>query len=778
VKELKGNKLRELEEALVSAFPTRTALERMLKHRLDEELDQIVGNSNLTDIVFELIKWAQAHGRIDELLHGAIQENPDNSELKKFSSWYLEEEKRTSPQPDKPLTKNRIDSVPSHEIEKTPPFNEGAFMTSRAYINFDLQIEPSSDVFRAHVLQSGAGTGSVEFDLPFSPLELENFVLKMGHARRGGTRLGRGLDSPELKAAKDFGSKLFGAVFQGDVYARLLASLEQAQTQEQGLRILLRLPPELNNLPWEYLYKLDTNQFFSLSVETPLVRYFELNPAIRPLPVRPPLRLLVVISSPSDYRALDVDREWNELQTTLQPLVERGALQIERLESASLLALQRKLRQGRYHIFHFIGHGIFDESKQDGVLIFSDEHGRGSPQSGQDLGTLLRDHRSLRLALLNTCEGARTGTEDPFAGVAHSLVQMGLPAVIAMQFEISDSASILFAQEFYTALADGHGVDAALGEARKAIFARQKSVEWGTPVLFSRTGDGRVFELGVVAAPQPVIQQPLSVNSNIGEAKPPPVSIPVLEREAQVSKTPVRLPFEPEMVRIPAGEFWMGSTEHGDEQPQHKVLLAEYAIGKYPITCREYQAFVQDSKQTAPKSWSGDQYPVGKADHPVVNISWDNAQAYCVWLSQKTGKQYCLPSEAEWEKAARGVDRRVYPWGDQFGPERANILDANVGDTTIVGRFSPQGNSPYGCVDMVGNVWEWTRSLYKPYPYDAQDGREDLQSRSSRVLRGAAFYHNRRTARCAYRNPNDLYVTPDDFGFRVCLVSPIFTSDP
>jgi formylglycine-generating enzyme required for sulfatase activity len=449
--------------------------------------------------------------------------------------------------------------------------------------------------------------------------------------------------------------------------------------------------------------------------------------------------------------------------------------------------LQRKLRQGRYHILHFIGHGIFDESKQDGVLIFCDEHGRGSPQSGQDLGILLRDHRSLRLALLNTCEGARTGTEDPFAGVAHSLVQMGLPAVIAMQFEISDSAATLFAREFYTALAEGDGVDAALGEARKAIFAGQKSVEWGTPVLFSRTLDGKVFELGVVTAPQPVAQQPSSVNSNIGEAKPSPVSTPSREREVRVSKTPARLPFEPEMVRIPAGEFWMGSSDQqvtqavkegaGDwgkrEQPQHKVLLAEYAIGKYPVTCREYQAFVQDSRKSAPKDWSGSEYPSGKSDHPVVYVSWDDAQAYCAWLSQKTGKPYGLPSEAEWEKAARGTDGRVYPWGDPFDPKRANTAESNIGTTTPVGQFSPQGDSPYGCADMIGNVWEWTRSLYKPYPYNAQDGREDLQSRSSRVLRGASFCDFRESARCAsrYYFPGSRY---DYYGFRVAVVSPIF----
>jgi nucleoside phosphorylase len=364
-----------------------------------------------------------------------------------------------------------------------------------SYINFDLAIERAGDHYRAHVLQSFAGEGSVEFELPFSALELENFILKIGHARRGSWRSGRGSDSSEMAAAKKFGAKLFGAVFQGDVYTCLLASMQEARTNKQGVRVLLRLPPELTNLPWEYLYNPERNQFFSLSVDTPLVRYFEMTPSVHSLVVKLPLRLLVVISSPSDYSPLDVEREWRNLYVVLQPLVAQGLVEIDRLEDASLLALQRQLRHDEYHIFHFIGHGIFDERKQDGVLLFTDQQGRGHPLNGQDLGTVLRDHYSLRLAVLNACEGGRTGKDDPFLGVAHSLVQMGLPAVIAMQFEISDSAATQFSQEFYTALADGYGVDAALGDARKAIFASGNSAEWGTPVLFSRIMDGRIFDL-------------------------------------------------------------------------------------------------------------------------------------------------------------------------------------------------------------------------------------------------------------------------------------------
>ena len=175
----------------------------------------------------------------------------------------------------------------------------------------------------------------------------------------------------------------------------------------------------------------------------------------------------------------------------------------ERLEAATLTALQRKLRRGAYHIFHFIGHGEFDEAAQDGVLLLEEEEtGRGRPVTGQDLGVLLRDHRPLRLVILNACEGARASRTDPFAGTAQSIVQQGIPAVIAMQFEISDNAAIAFSHEFYGALVDGYPVDAALAEARKGIYAKATDLEWGTPVLYLRAPDGYIFNLMTTGWPK------------------------------------------------------------------------------------------------------------------------------------------------------------------------------------------------------------------------------------------------------------------------------------
>ena len=266
------------------------------------------------------------------------------------------------------------------------------------YLNFDLQIERVGEGYRARVLDSPAGQASNDFALPFSDLELENFVLRMSRTRRGVRRLG----SPELEAARAFGGQLFEAVFAGEVRGCLRSSLDAASGEQRGLRLRVRLAeaPELVDLPWEYLYSAALNRFFSLSNTTPVIRYLDLPERIPPLAVQPPLRLLAMIAGPRDYPPLDVEQEWRKLHSALQELEEAGLVILERLQPATLSALQRRLRQGACHILHFVGHGAFDEAAQDGVLLLEDEQGRGRAVSAQDLGVLLHDHPSLRLVML------------------------------------------------------------------------------------------------------------------------------------------------------------------------------------------------------------------------------------------------------------------------------------------------------------------------------------------------------------------------------------------
>ncbi|TEU13818.1 MAG: NACHT domain-containing protein [Anaerolineales bacterium] len=245
------------------------------------------------------------------------------------------------------------------------------------------------------------------------------------------------------------------------------------------------------------------------------------------------------------------------------------------------------------------------------------------------------------------------------------------------------------------------------------------------------------------------------------------------------------------MVLVPDGEFRMGSDDHDawdDEKPPHPVYLDAYYIDRTPVTDAEFSAFVQASGYK-PKHWQL------RADaHPAVNVTWHDAQAYARWAGK------ALPTEAEWEKAARGTDGRRYPWGDDFDPARCNTAEKAGGralprslwrrlfrrkeglalhtvagrGTTPVGAYSPGGDSPYGVADMAGNVWEWTSSLYKDYPYQADDGREDPDASGKLVLRGGSWFIATWDARCSFRDSNDPVNYDVSLGFRcVVRVAPI-----
>ena len=235
-----------------------------------------------------------------------------------------------------------------------------------------------------------------------------------------------------------------------------------------------------------------------------------------------------------------------------------------------------------------------------------------------------------------------------------------------------------------------------------------------------------------------------------------------------------RQPFEPEMVRIPAGEFLMGSDPgrdkeaEDDEQPQHTLHLPDYYLARTPVTNVQYAAFVQASGHRHPEHWKAGKAPEGRRDHPVVNVSWHDAEAYCKWLARVTGMAYGLPSEAEWEKGARGSDGRIYPWGDEWDSGRCNSREGDERGTTPVGAY-PRGGSPYGLLDMAGDVWEWTRSFLSGYPYDPVDGREDPGGGRQRVLRGGSWDFDRRGVRCAVRGVRNSPFL-DNIGFRVCVV--------
>jgi formylglycine-generating enzyme required for sulfatase activity len=272
------------------------------------------------------------------------------------------------------------------------------------------------------------------------------------------------------------------------------------------------------------------------------------------------------------------------------------------------------------------------------------------------------------------------------------------------------------------------------------------------------------------------------------------------------------LPDEPLLgfVEVPAGPFLMGTREEdiptlleqfGGERewyewevPRHEVTLPAYYVARYPVTNAQYLAFVTDTGHRPPTAdidlappyeWRDGQPPSHLLNAPVVLVTWYDAQAYCSWLTEQLRTWegvpeplarllheedwvVRLPTEAEWEKAARGSDSRIFPWGDEPDPNRANYGDSGIGSTSAVGCF-PGGASPYGVLDMAGNVWEWCHSLYQSYPYKQEDGREDSGAEGARVLRGGSFNSNERYVRCAFRGgdyPVDGY---NGYGFRICV---------
>ena len=231
-------------------------------------------------------------------------------------------------------------------------------------------------------------------------------------------------------------------------------------------------------------------------------------------------------------------------------------------------------------------------------------------------------------------------------------------------------------------------------------------------------------------------------------------------------------PFKPEMVLVPAGEFLMGSDPGvdkdavPDEQPQHTLYLPEYYLGKTPVTNAQYLKFAQATDHHHPEHWKGGKPPRGKEHHPVVHVSWHDATAYCKWLAETTRKPFRLPNEAEWEKGARGTDGRIYPWGNRWDAERCNAVSGLPGETTPVEAY-PEGASPYGLLDMVGNVWEWCSTQYRDYPYQPDDGREDPEGSGRCVLRGGAWLDFQSSGRCAFRSMEFPGHSGFDTGFRV-----------
>ncbi|MGF1504702.1 MAG: formylglycine-generating enzyme family protein [Anaerolineae bacterium] len=208
----------------------------------------------------------------------------------------------------------------------------------------------------------------------------------------------------------------------------------------------------------------------------------------------------------------------------------------------------------------------------------------------------------------------------------------------------------------------------------------------------------------------------------------------------------------PEMIAVPAGAVTMGSAEIAEEHPVTKVQVGAFSLAQTPVTQAAYSVFVRQTGHPRPPHWSGGEPPAHTRSFPVTWVSAADAEAYCHWLSDQTSEHYRLPTEAEWEYAARGPEnQRRYPWGDQFEERRVNAWTRRSARALCAVGLFPEGRGPFRHDDLAGNVWEWTSSVYWPYPYDPTDGREAGQSGERRALRGGSFRSSPLTVRCAAR---------------------------
>lgn len=368
----------------------------------------------------------------------------------------------------------------------------GTRMGTLTLHDFELEIDASEGAaYPIAVLRSPAGAARGVMHFPFTRAELDAHLARLEETLLEGASVG------DTALAQDFGGALFAALFQGDIRTAYDRSRQITGGADQGLRLKLRiLAPDLLTVPWEFLFDARSQEFVALSRRTPVMRYLELLLPDPDFVVTPPLRILGIVAVPNDLPPLDVAREKSALETALRPLIDAGQVELVWLEQATWQALQSALQAGSWHILHYTGHATFDDRLGEGALVMTDANGAAWLVNATQLGRLLADQRTLRLAVLNACEGARGNEQSPFSSLAAALVQRGPPAAVAMQYAIGDTAATAFASQFYGALADRLPIDAALSEGRKAIDqSAPGTVEWGAPVLFSRVADGVIWQI-------------------------------------------------------------------------------------------------------------------------------------------------------------------------------------------------------------------------------------------------------------------------------------------
>ncbi len=357
------------------------------------------------------------------------------------------------------------------------------------YEDFEVQIGPrSGEGFLVRVLRSPAGEGEALVRLPEA-------------LAYPGSRDLQSKASVQAPSPAQLGGRLFQALFVPPISTLFHQSLSLVQGEPgRGLRLRLRINPRdesvvpLQRIPWELLYREDTEDFLALSRTTPVVRSLDIPRPSRTETLERPLRILVVPSPDVGGGGIDLERELRQLRTALQS---HRDIEIEILERPDIQVLRAALCRATFHAIHYMGHGTFDSRSGEGALVFQNPDSPPALISGRHLATATKDFASLRLVVLNACSTAVSSSvlgHSPFAGVAAALVLGGVPAVLAMQSPVQDSHATAFSAAFYDRLVRGRPLEEAVTEGRQAILSlNPQGPDWAIPVLFLRTSSGDLF---------------------------------------------------------------------------------------------------------------------------------------------------------------------------------------------------------------------------------------------------------------------------------------------
>lgn len=426
------------------------------------------------------------------------------------------------------------------------------------YLDFELLIDRREGrTYRVDVIESPVGDFDYSEDmyLPFSDDELAVFMSDLPDILLRSSNAAPDEPLSEEYRVREFGRKLFNALFVGDLRALYRQSQQKVMQQGAALRLILRIrPPELSVLPWEYLYDERESDYVCLAQQTSIVRYVETPNPRETLKIEPPLRILAMVASPLTMFQFDATEEQRRLSMALQDLERSELIQVEWLQGQTWSYLHEAMQDDKWHAFYFVGHGAFHAEVNEGCIFLEDEKRLPYRLSAAKLGRLLQGTK-MRFVMLNACDSAR----GSFSSTAVTLVRRGIPAVLAMQSWLSEPAATRFSHEFFKTLAYAVPVDTALIEARKVVsLALGNTLEWGTPALYMHARDGVLFtrERAIDDERSPVSSNSPDVIFNIGQLN---VKGDFVENKLEVhsagsQENKVTTTPEPKTVQYPAQE--------------------------------------------------------------------------------------------------------------------------------------------------------------------------------------------------------------------------------